>query len=164
MARFLTTAPIDPAALLAAFTQDVPGAGGIVSFSGHVRPVADGATSVTGLHLQAHPRLTEQGIAEAGARAAARWPLIGWTVTHRIGDIAPGEAIVFVAAASAHRRAAFEAADCLMDYLKTDAIFWKKEDRADGSVWIEPRPEDHADRARWETPPQAGPDPQEERP
>ncbi len=151
MTRFLTNEPLDPAARLAAFTATATGAGGIVSFSGHVRPQAGtgAGAAVTGLHLQAHPRLTETGIAAAGAEAAARWPLIGWTVTHRIGDIAPGEAIVFVAAASIHRRAAFEAADFLMDYLKTDAIFWKKELRGDAAVWIEPRAEDHADRARW---------------
>ncbi|MEM7767175.1 MAG: molybdenum cofactor biosynthesis protein MoaE [Pseudomonadota bacterium] len=147
---FLTAQPFAPAAALEAFTASVElaGPGAIVSFSGHVRPHAHGAP-VTTLRLQAHPRLTEQGIAEAGADAAARWPLQGWTITHRIGDMAPGDTIVFVATASAHRRAAFEAADYLMDYLKTSAIFWKQEVRNGTSEWIEPRPEDYTDRDRW---------------
>jgi len=150
MADFLTEAPFDPAERLGAFTAEVAGAGAIVSFSGHVRPLTGDGAAVSGLHLQAHPRLTARGIAEAGARAGSRWPLLGWTVTHRIGDMAPGEAIVFVATASAHRRAAFEAADFIMDYLKTEAIFWKKELRGGASAWIEPRAADYADRARWD--------------
>jgi len=148
MDRYLTDRPFDPGQALATFTAGAPEAGGIVSFTGLVRPSASG-TPVTGLHLQAHPRLTEQGIAAAGRRASNRWPLIAWTVTHRVGDMAPGDAIVFVATASTHRREAFEAADYLMDYLKTEAIFWKKEARGDRTLWIEPRDEDYAERDRW---------------
>ena len=140
--------PFAPAEALRTFTEASPGAGGIVSFSGFVRPEAHGAP-VTMLHLQAHPKLTEAGIRNALADAKNRWPLLAARIIHRIGDIAPGDAIVFVAAASAHRRAAFEAADFLMDYLKTDAVFWKKEIASGSARWIEPRDEDFADRARW---------------
>ena len=86
---------------------------------------------------------------EIAQGAAHRFGLIAARVVHRCGLIAPGEAIVFVAAAAAHRRAAFEAADAMMDRLKTDAVFWKREDAVDGSRWIEPTAKDRADRARW---------------
>jgi len=140
--------PIDPAAALGAFAARLDGAGAIVTFTGCVREEA-GENAVKLLHLQAYSPLTEQGIAAAVAEARARWPLLDLDIAHRIGDIAPGETIVFVAVASAHRRAAFEAADFLMDYLKTEAVFWKKEMRAHSAAWIEPRGEDYNDRARW---------------
>jgi molybdopterin synthase catalytic subunit len=101
------------------------------------------------LHLQAYAPMTEHGIAKAAAEANAQWPLDALMVIHRVGDLAPGEPIVLVATASAHRRAAFEAADFLMDYLKTEAVFWKKESTDSGSHWVEPRPEDYSDRDRW---------------
>ena len=145
----LTDQPFEPANALARFTASCPGAGGIVSFSGHVRPTA-GSSLVTALTLQAHPVMTERGIADAIEQAHERWPLAGVRIIHRTGAIRPGEAIVFVATASAHRRPAFQAADFLMDYLKTEAIFWKKETGPDGTKWIEPRTEDYADSARWD--------------
>ena len=120
----------------------------MVSFTGLVREDA-ASGDVRALTLQAYSPMTERGIGKAVATAEERWPLTAVKVIHRTGRMLPGEAIVFVAAASAHRRAAFEAADFLMDYLKTEAVFWKKEETATGEHWIEPRAEDHEDRARW---------------
>ena len=140
--------PIDAPSRLAAFEARVSGAGAVVTFSGTVRPEAKGG-AVSCLHLQAYSPLTEKGIEAALSGAQSRWPLIDAEIVHRIGDMAPGETIVFVATASAHRRAAFEAADFLMDYLKTEAVFWKKETGTGGESWIEPRAEDYADKARW---------------
>ncbi len=145
----LSDAPLSAPDLLAEFESIVQNAGAIVSFAGVVRPQSAAGVGVTGLYLQAYSPLTERGIETTLAAARARWPLAGVRVVHRIGVIAAGETIVFVAAASAHRRAAFEAADFLMDYLKTDAIFWKKEMTASGEAWIEPRSQDYADAARW---------------
>lgn len=144
----LTDQPFSPSAALEAFQTKARGAGAIVSFTGLVRDhAASGA--VSGLHLQAYSPMTERGIESAASEAARRWPLDAIEIIHRTGDMAPFEPIVFVAAASAHRRAAFEAADFLMDYLKTEAVFWKKETTPDGTRWIEPRAEDYADNARW---------------
>ncbi len=131
------------------FEKDACGSGAIVTFSGYVREESSGG-KVEGLHLQAFAPMTETGIRDAVASARQRWNLRSVHVIHRVGDIQPGEAIVFVAAAAAHRRCAFEAADFLMDYLKTEAVFWKKEVTAEGAIWIEPRAEDHRDRKRWD--------------
>lgn len=144
----LLETPFEPSEALKRFDADAAGAGAIVSFSGHVRPQA-ASGPVTSLYLQAHSPLTERGIEAAAETARERWPLTSLTILHRIGEMAPGEAIVFVATASARRRAAFEAADYLMDYLKTEAVFWKKEAGPSGACWIEPRAEDYADRSRW---------------
>lgn len=146
----ISTDEICTAECLREFETCVPHAGAIVSFSGQVRPKADDS-SVRALHLQAYPPMTDQGISDAVDEAKSRWPLEGVLVKHRVADIAVGETIVFVATASAHRRAAFEAADFLMDYLKTNAVFWKKEIRDTGEIWIEPRAEDYQDQARWTT-------------
>ena len=145
----LTDAPLSAPALLAGLEAEYPHAGAIVSFSGVVRPTNAAGEPVTSLYLQAYSPMTERGMAASLTDALERWPLDGAMVLHRIGDMAPGDTIVFVATASAHRRAAFEAADFLMDYLKTQAVFWKKETTPAGSTWIEPRTEDYADAARW---------------
>lgn len=146
----LTDRPFDATEKLAAFTTRAGGAGAIVSFTGVVRPVSKSGP-VSNLFLEAYSPMTENGIRAAHDDAVRRWPLEAAEIVHRIGDMSPGDAIVFVATASTHRRAAFEAADFLMDYLKTDAVFWKKETRANGDeVWIEPRNEDYTDRARWD--------------
>ena len=144
----LTDEPIDPASALSAITDASNGAGAIVSFSGLVRP-GSSQGQVTALRLEAHPVLTLEGMNGAADEAEKRWTLNALTIIHRIGDIKASEPIVFVAAASTHRRAAFEAADFVMDYMKTRAVFWKKEIGLDGSRWIEPRAEDHSDFARW---------------
>ena len=128
--------PFDPAALLAEFTGRAAGAGAVVSFTGLVRAENAGA-GVSALELDHHPRLTERAVARIGADAIARFGLIQVALIHRHGELAPGDAIVFVAAAAAHRRAAFDAVDYLMDRLKTDIPFWKRETRSDGAHWLE---------------------------
>ena len=144
--RFLSSDPIDPIAFLDAFSQSVDGSGAIVSFTGVVR----GEGGVTALWLDYHPQLTEQAIEALWEQARARFALDALTIVHRIGSVGSGEPIVFVAAAAKHRRAAFDAVDHVMDRLKTDVPFWKRETGADGTRWIEARPEDHQNRARWE--------------
>jgi len=140
--------PIDPGAVLTAFEDELTSSGGMVSFSGRVRGEAASGT-VKSLHLDAYNPMTERGIEGALDTAQRRWPLEAVRIIHRIGTMKPGETIVFVATASKHRRAAFEAADFLMDYLKTEAVFWKKEVTDTGETWIEPRQADYADSSRW---------------
>lgn len=141
--------PLDPAEELAALGGASPDAGAIVSFVGHVRG-EDG--TVRELVLEHHPQLTEASLREIAEQAAERFAVDAVAVAHRAGRMAPGEAIVFAGAAARHRRAAFEAADFLMDMLKTEAVFWKRESGPAGERWIEPRAEDRADAARWSFP------------
>ena len=142
----ISAEPIDPAALLNAFTHEAAGAGAIASFTGLVRS-DDGAVSE--LWLDHHPTLTERVIGEIAGQAESKFGA-SVHITHRVGSVAVGEPIVFVAAAARHRRAAFDAVDYMMDRLKTDAPLWKREQRGDTAVWIEARDADHDDRARWE--------------
>ena len=121
--------------------------GAIVCFTGLVRAEAG---SVTALELEAYPGFAETQITAMAAAAAARHGLLDWRIVHRIGRMAPGSAVVFVATAARHRRAAFEACDQMMDWLKSRAPFWKKSHEPDGSRWIEPRPEDYTDASRWD--------------
>ena len=144
----LTDQPFDPGTLLSAFSRDRTETGAVATFTGLARAEA-GAT--TTLELEAYPGFTESEIGKIATQAVERFALDDFHIVHRIGKIAPGDAIVFVATAATHRRAAFEACDFLMDYLKSRAPFWKKETGPDGSRWIEPREQDHADIARWET-------------
>ena len=144
----VTEGPLKASALLNEFEKTAMGAGAIVSFTGLVRAEA-AAGQVKGLFLQAYSPMTENGIQAAIDEAKARWPVPIVSVAHRVGEMMPGEAIVFVATASAHRRAAFEAADFLMDYLKTKAVFWKRETTDQGDAWIEPRADDYVDAERW---------------
>jgi molybdopterin synthase catalytic subunit len=137
-----------PAQELAEFTAD--GAGAIASFTGLARPTTKDGAPIDRLFLDHHSRLTRRSLDEIAA-SAERFGVSAVRIVHRCGEIAPGEAIVFVAAAAPHRRAAFEVVDSLMDRLKTDALFWKREDGVDGSHWIEPTGADRADRARWES-------------
>jgi molybdopterin synthase catalytic subunit len=130
---------------LAAFNAANPEAGGLVSFTGKVRPGGD----VKALELTHYEPLTLPGMIDLAQGALGRFSLDGVLAWHRVGVMVPGETIVLVAAAARHRRNAFEAADYLMDHLKSAAWFWKREKRGDGWHWIEPRGEDHADRARW---------------
>ena len=148
----LQTGPFRPGELLETFCADRHEAGAVVSFTGLMR-AEDG--DAQGLHLDAYPGFTEAEITRAEATAASRFGLQDSLIVHRHGAIAPGEAIVFVAAAAAHRRAAFEAVDHLMDYLKSRAPFWKKSIGPKGERWIEPTPQDHADAARWDVAPAA---------
>jgi molybdopterin synthase catalytic subunit len=138
---------------LAQFAAGLAGEGAVVSFLGIARPRTVDGERVERLVLDHHPRLTLRSLDEIAAAARERFDISSLRIVHRRGAVAPGETIVFVAAAAAHRRAAFEAADYVMDRLKTDAVFWKREDRPGGSQWIEPRDDDHSARQRWnETP------------
>lgn len=144
--NFLSADPIDPVALLDAFSRTADGAGAIVSFTGVVR----GDSGLNELWLDYHPRLAEQALGNVSGEARQRFALDALAIVHRTGSLGLGEPIVFVAAAARHRRAAFDAVDYVMDRLKTDVPFWKRETGADGIRWIEARPADHHDRARWE--------------
>ena len=137
-----------PEAELADFLAEVAGEGAVASFVGLARPATAAGEAVSRLFLDHHPRLTQRSLDEIAA-AAARFAVSAVRIVHRCGAIDAGEPIVFVAAAAAHRRAAFEAADYLMDRLKTEAVFWKREEGPDGTRWIEPTDRDYADRARW---------------
>lgn len=145
----LTDKPFEPGALLTRFAAGRSETGAVATFTGLAR-AESGATSV--LELEAYRGFTEAAIGEIARAAVARFDLQDVLIVHRIGRIAPGEAIVFVATAAPHRRAAFESCDFLMDYLKSRAPFWKKETGPEGARWIEPRAQDHDDIARWETP------------
>ncbi|WP_342361016.1 molybdenum cofactor biosynthesis protein MoaE [Terrarubrum flagellatum] len=140
--------PFDLAAEARALSAGRVDVGAVVTFSGLCRS-EEGALAA--LELEHYPGMAEEEIARVAAEAEARWPLLGATIIHRYGRIAPGEDIVLVVTASSHRRAAFEAAEFLMDYLKTRAPFWKKEHRADGSSgdWVAAKDEDDAAAGRW---------------
>jgi molybdopterin synthase catalytic subunit len=138
----------DPGLLLSAFSRDRRNAGGVVSFTGIARE-ATGGEEVEELELDAYPGFTEPAIEAMEADARARFAVLDILVVHRHGPIVPGDAIVFVAVAAEHRRDAFLAADYLMDRLKTEAPFWKKETGPDGERWIEPRDQDYDDLSRW---------------
>ncbi|MEO0361101.1 MAG: molybdopterin synthase catalytic subunit MoaE [Pseudomonadota bacterium] len=123
-------------------------AGAVVTFTGHVR--GDKEDGVAAMTLEHYPGMTEAALEEIEAEARARWPLTDALIIHRVGRLAPGDRIMMVATASRHREAAFEAAAFLMDYLKTRAPFWKKEEDAAGEgVWVEAREADDEAAARW---------------
>jgi molybdopterin synthase catalytic subunit len=140
-------ADFDLGAEVAALTAGRTDIGAVATFTGLVREIAGGGPQA--LTLEHYPGMTEAALAGIVAEATARWPLTGATVIHRIGRLEPGDRIVMVATASAHREAAFEAAAFLMDYLKTRAPFWKKEESAAGAAWVEARDSDEAAAARW---------------
>ncbi|WP_206367637.1 molybdenum cofactor biosynthesis protein MoaE [Sphingomonas piscis] len=141
---------LDPAAELAGLVQHSGGDGAVVSFVGLMRPTSAAGPTLTALHLDHHPTLTHASLVDIADSALKRFAISHAAVVHRCGDVRPREPIVFAAASAQHRRAAFEAVDYMMDRLKTDAIFWKREDGPDGSTWIGPRTDDLADRDRWE--------------
>lgn len=123
-------------------------AGAIVSFVGVVRGESHGEKLVS-MTLEHFPGMTERELDRIAREARSRWSLSGVSVVHRIGELKPGERIVLVVTAATHRRAAFEAAEFLMDYLKTRAPFWKREVRASGEYWVEARGSDDEAAARW---------------
>jgi molybdopterin synthase catalytic subunit len=141
-------ADFDVAREIAALTQGRTDIGAVVSFSGICRD-SEGSEPIAALTLEHYPDMAEAEIARHAETALSRWPLTGLTVIHRVGRITPGENIVLVLTASAHRQAAFEAAEFLMDYLKANAPFWKSEESARGKSWIEARDHDDAAAARW---------------
>ncbi|HJU30858.1 MAG TPA: molybdopterin synthase catalytic subunit MoaE [Hyphomicrobiaceae bacterium] len=126
--------------------------GAVVTFTGTVRADAS-ANRITSMTLEHYPGMTEAELARVEGEAQRRWPLLASLIVHRVGRLAPGDNIVLVVTASAHREAAFAAAEFLMDYLKTRAPFWKKESRADGSqTWVETRDSDEDAARRWQPP------------
>lgn len=121
------------------------GAGGVATFTGVVR--AD--SGVTELELEHYPGMTEATLVGLAEDATVRWSLLGVTIVHRVGVMAPGERIVFVGTAASHRREALDACAYLIDRLKTDAPFWKRERRGDAARWVEARASDDAAAGRW---------------
>lgn len=144
MSARVQTAPFDLTTELRDFGQ---GAGAVVTFSGIVR---DDTGQMAALELEHYPGMTEAAMDDYGADAAHRFDLTDWRIVHRYGRLAVGEQIMFVATAARHRRAAFDAADYLMDWLKSRAPFWKREIGADGSAgWVEAKASDEDALRRW---------------
>lgn len=142
------TEDFDIAAELEALTAGRADIGAVVTFTGLVRDMA-GADPISAMELEHYPGMTEKALAAIEAEAQERWDLQGTAIIHRYGRLSPGDRIVLVIAASKHRRAAFEAAAFLMDFLKTRAPFWKKEETADGGRWVDARCEDDVAAERW---------------
>ena len=138
----------DVGAEIAALKKDRPEIGAIVSFTGLVRDISHGK-DVSAMTLEHYPGMTEKALAEIEEEANERWPLDGSLIIHRYGRMEPGENIVLVLTASAHRQAAFEAAEYLMDWLKTKAPFWKLEEGSTGANWVDARESDESATLRW---------------
>jgi len=139
-------AAFDIGAELARFTARAKGAGAIVSFTGIVR---DEAGTLLAMEIEHYPGMTEQSLAAMADMSALRWNLAEVLIVHRHGRLVPGEPIMMVATATAHRADAFQAAEYLMDYLKSRAPFWKKEITATGSSWVAAKAADEAALNRW---------------
>ncbi len=139
----------DPAAELAGFARGRTDVGGVASFIGLVRD-EHGGEPVAAMTLEHYPGMTERQLAAIEAEARERWPLLDVLVIHRHGRMLPGEPIVLVATASAHRAAALEACAFLIDWLKTKAPFWKLEETGRGERWVEARASDEAAARRWD--------------
>ena len=151
IATRVQAASFDAAAEVAALTAGRDDIGAVVSFTGLVRADANDRGGLTALTLEHYPAMTTRVLAATAADAAARWPVTGGIVVHRVGRLLPGEPIVLVAVASAHRGAAFAAAEFLMDWLKTRAPFWKAEERAGGTTWLTAKASDDEAARRWDT-------------
>jgi len=134
--------------LIATVHGDDPGVGAVAAFVGLVRDLNDGE-GVEALTLEHYPGMTEKALAGICEQAAARWELVDIAVVHRYGELRPGDRIVAVAVASAHREDAFAACQFVMDFLKTRAPFWKKERGAAGERWVEARASDEQAARRW---------------
>ncbi|WP_445679875.1 molybdenum cofactor biosynthesis protein MoaE [Radicibacter daui] len=139
-------APFDAGAETAALTASRTDIGGIASFVGLVRGEGDAVRALT---LEHYPGMTERRLAEIEAEARSRWELLDCLIIHRVGRMLPGEPIVLVLCASAHRGDAFAACQFLMDWLKTDAPFWKQEETPDGTRWVDAKESDDAAAAKW---------------
>lgn len=139
-------AAFDPGKTLNEFTAGSGAAGAVVSFTGIVR---NDSGSLDYMEIEHYPAMTEKAIGAMIDKATSRWQLTACTVIHRFGRLEPGEVIMMVATAARHRRAAFEAAEYLMDYLKSRAPFWKKEVGKDGANWVEGKQHDEAALERW---------------
>ncbi|OYV29659.1 MAG: molybdenum cofactor biosynthesis protein MoaE [Thiomonas sp. 20-64-9] len=148
----IQTAPFDLGAELQVLRAGRLDVGAIASFVGICRDHHPGVFDpghVQAMDLEHYPGMTERAIADMVHEAQARWPLLGVTVIHRVGRLLPGDDIVLVLVASAHRAAAFAACEFLMDYLKTQAPFWKKETTPEGGHWVDARESDDAALRRW---------------
>ena len=141
------TEDFDPTVLQAELSAGCTAIGAIASFVGLVR--SQSAQPITRLELEHYPGMTERSIAEIVDQAASRWDVLSARVVHRVGSLEPGDQIVYVGVASAHRGHAFEACEFIMDFLKTRAPFWKKETTAAGTRWVEARRSDDEARERW---------------
>ena len=141
----------DVADEIAALSRGRSDVGAVVTFTGICRG-SDAGEPVAAMTLEHYPGMAEAEIERHVAEAQAKWPLNGVTVIHRYGRLAPGDNIVLVVTAAAHRHEAFAAAEFLMDYLKTRAPLWKREERADGARWVEARDADDAAAERWTMP------------
>ncbi len=139
----------DTGAEVARLASDEDGVGAVVSFVGVVRGES-GGEKLLALQLEHYPGMTERELSRIAEEATSRWELSAVTIIHRVGVLAPKDQIVLVVTASAHRQAAFDGCAFVMDYLKTQAPFWKKETRASGEYWIEARSSDDEAAARWE--------------
>ncbi|MEP5152348.1 molybdenum cofactor biosynthesis protein MoaE [Planktotalea sp.] len=140
-------APFDAGAELNAFTQSQANAGAVVSFTGIVRDLDDGGLQQ--MDIEHYPGMTERALEKIALDAMERWDLGDALVIHRYGPLKPQEQIMMVATSSKHRKDAFEAADFLMDYLKSRAPFWKKEKTADADGWVASKQEDEDALERW---------------
>ncbi|MGE0004610.1 MAG: molybdenum cofactor biosynthesis protein MoaE [Parvibaculaceae bacterium] len=139
----------DAAAELERFQDAHRASGATVMFIGTVRELSEGRR-IEGMTLEHYPGMTEKALAEIDAEAGKRWPLEASLIIHRHGRLLPGDAIVLVITASAHRQAAFEACSFLMDWLKTKAPFWKLEESAGGARWVEAKDHDEEAARRWD--------------
>lgn len=148
MAVRVQEAAFDPGTEVNAMHAANVGVGAVVSFVGYVRDFNDGL-EVAGMFLEHYPGMTEKALHKIVVEAEQRWPLLKVEVLHRIGALQPGEPIVFVGVASAHRQAAFDACNFIMDYLKTRAPFWKKEQTVAGARWVEGKQSDEDAAGRW---------------
>ena len=144
--------PLDMGAECAALSAGVPlGAGGFVFFAGRVRAEDGDGARILAMTLEHYPAMTERALREIAEKAARRWPLFGIRITHRVGRLLPGEMIVFIGAAAAHRAEAFAACGFAADYLKTRAPFWKKEETDRGERWVTQSSKDDSAVAKWES-------------
>ena len=139
--------PFDQAAEIAAFGQDHDNVGAVVTFTGIVRN--SDAGDLTCMQIEHYPGMTEKALTQIAEQAQSRWELNDVLVIHRHGELRPGDQIMMVATAARHRRAAFEAADFLMDYLKSRAPFWKREMTSEGAEWVAAKDEDEDALGRW---------------
>jgi molybdopterin synthase catalytic subunit len=144
-------ADFDVGAEIAALRRADPGIGAIASFIGLVRDVNEGEV-IAGMTLEHYPGMTEKALAGIVDQAKQRWDIIDALVIHRVGELKPLDQIVLVVVAGAHRGAAFAACEFIMDYLKTQAPFWKKERTAQGARWVEARESDDQAAERWSEP------------
>ena len=148
MAVRVQTGDFDVSAEIAALRKDDPRVGGVASFIGVVRDLNEGGT-VSEMTLEHYPGMTESALEKIVAEAKSRWDIYDALVVHRIGRLKPTDQIVLVVVTSAHRGEAFQACEFLMDYLKTRAPFWKKEQTGEGARWVEARSADDAAADRW---------------